>query len=60
MLLANKQQENKKNLVNDNEKRARGGNNVSIIITMHNLQPNSSTHRYTCKQSGYEVVDSQH
>jgi hypothetical protein len=27
---------------------------------MHNLQPNSSTHRYTCKQSGYEVVDSQH
>jgi hypothetical protein len=43
MLLTNNQQENKTILMNHNEKRARGSNNVRIIKIMHNRQPNSST-----------------
>jgi hypothetical protein len=43
--LVNTQQENKSIIVNQNEGRARGDNNVGLINTMHNRQPNSSTHK---------------
>jgi hypothetical protein len=53
-------QENKRMLVNCNENRAKGGDDVRVIHTMHNQLHKSLTHRKRGKEGGYKVPGNKH